>query len=133
MNEKHWWIVGGVVLKNKEFEAIVVIKNNSNGLCFIDNFILTTFYYDDNFDGMSSNEICMSRIKEWELTGVPFDCMPKWVGTGDLIEFDKDGSRVTFKGAGSCITFQTIDIQRCPKAWKGKTFKITDELRKLIR
>jgi hypothetical protein len=62
-------------------------------------------------------------------TGVPFDCMPAWA---EKIKFHEGYCEFWFGDNELDYRVLTIPFPKCPEAWEGKTFKITDELRKLI-
>lgn len=107
-----WWLAEGVMVQ-------------VSGDTWYGEILESGIWFGETF--MDFDEADFEKLKP---RGVPFDCMPEWA---DQVSFCIDGN--TFFSAknndyrieGRCFPFP-----KCPKAWKGKTFKITDELRRLI-
>ena len=120
MNKEKWWLVSGVIVEwNKKLYYIINegIKNCSDKN--------EGFYI--RIDKNLSNNL--------KPTGIPFDCIPEWAGQ---IIFNREGG-FHFMGIGVDGYLKIFPVKnnmpykKCPEAWKNKIFKITPELRELIK
>lgn len=113
MDEKRWWLEEGV---------IVDLSNNSYSN-FDVGYLKTIRLNESYIEALHHNAY------NYRLVGIPFDCMPTLT---ERIEFDKNGSFMYDLG-DTLFPRNHIPFPRCPEAWTGKTFKITDELKRLIK
>jgi len=118
-NEERWWLVEGVIVEIKD------------SLYYISE-CLSAGIYPVKYYG--------HKMKP---RGVPFDCMPEWA---ESVTFYSDGS-FYYAGENGQLPSndeESIPYKKCPIEFKPteedikngdtwKTFKITDELRELIK
>jgi hypothetical protein len=104
----YWWLVEGVIVEDMTGETLVRLRH--------DTVRWTT-------SKLADGVIIIPR-------GVPFDCMPEWATHIDFKESYEGLSYLTFYNDDG--NYMDIDFPKCPENWKGKTFPITDELRRLI-
>jgi hypothetical protein len=115
-----WWLVEGVIVE--DVNSCLVHKINS----------LNVDEFKHLFDGSNfiPRGVPFDCMPDWaeaiEFGGVPFDCMPDWA---EAIDFGDGRFWFIAEDGKEC---EQIMFNKCPEAWKGKTFPITDELRRLI-
>lgn len=134
---KPWWLEKGVTLVNRETGRPVKIIEIGAVLEVTPYICQKVFKVPSEF---ISTLIMFGKLHLWRLEGVPFDCMPEWATS---IEFVKETNPLKEKiiriffidWQGNYLKNNIIEWadSECPEAWKGKIFKITDELRRLIK